>query len=104
MNSDEGIYIAFWPKRLKKQLAELEELAVPASTVKIPSFQGLNISAVFKLSAVLLILAAVVHGYIVPQVRVRLMQACALVWFRSLFCGAGSNFSRGGRCFVWYEA
>ena len=66
MNSDEGMYIAFWPTKLKKQLLELEELTI---TWRPPTLHGLNISAVVKLIAALLMLVVVIPGYIMPQVR-----------------------------------
>ena len=69
------MYIAFWPTKLKKQLLGLEELAI---TVRPPTLKGLNISAVFKLIAALLMLVVVIPGYIMPQVR-----ACAP---RASFC------------------
>ena len=67
MDSDEGMYIAFWPKKMKKQLIELEDLVMTSR--HHPTFQGLNVTAITKFLAVILMLAAVIPMYIMPQVR-----------------------------------
>ena len=79
---------AFWPKKLKEQLAELEEIAVP---VKLPSCGGLNATAIFKFVAVLLMLVGTTAVYIVPQVRVLHSSVCScsvhilVLWHRVKF-------------------
>ena len=73
MKADEGFYAAFSPRRLKQELAEVEDLVLPASA----SLQGLDVGAAFRLAAALLMLAAVIPGYIVPQVRLVLLQDLA---------------------------
>ena len=99
MKADEGFYAAFSPRRLKQELAEVEDLVLPASA----SLQGLDVGAAFRLAAALLMLAAVIPGYIVPQVRLVRLQDLALPvsqHFRMLVCRAKSWRRRETPCAV----
>ena len=63
LETDETLFAAFAPKRLKAALAKSAELAVPS----LPTFRGLDLAPVFKLTSALTLVALVIGLVIRPQ-------------------------------------